>query len=399
MNRIYVSIGVLFLVYELFCYLPPRNIQPEDVIGHPPTVSGVVHIHSNLSDGSGTVEEIATAARGAGLNFFVLTDHNNANARKLGFEKNYEGVDAFVEMEVSTPAGHLLSFYSQTEARDWKESEIIDITWRHYLGEKTIPGLFAYIAHPSNHKTPWSRIDKFTDGIEVVNFDSLWQKQFSDNSVSFITTVLIAPFNPFLAALRFFQFPKKDFNTWDTMNSLNPGGSGILAHDAHAKIKMTPSTDFRFPDYLRTFKLASNVVFLEEPPVANFESRKRQIYQRLKKGHSAFVLQAIYPYKGNDFKLVCGDGTYRSGDKANLRNKDCNFEIYRPKNFLYPRIVRLLRNSEVIKESVQNEPIISFPVDAPGSYRLEVSIRTPIYKRLFAPAEIPYLYYNPIYVH
>ena len=46
-------------------------------------VRGVVHVHSTLSDGSGSPEEIVAAAVAAGLDFVVLTDHNNFYAKPL----------------------------------------------------------------------------------------------------------------------------------------------------------------------------------------------------------------------------------------------------------------------------------------------------------------------------
>ena len=39
--------------------------------------TGALHIHSRYSDGTGTIEEILSAARGAGLDFVVLTDHDS----------------------------------------------------------------------------------------------------------------------------------------------------------------------------------------------------------------------------------------------------------------------------------------------------------------------------------
>jgi hypothetical protein len=56
--------------------LPPaaRTLQPDP----PPTVVlGGYHVHSNRSDGSGTVDEIAAAAARAGLTFVVFTDHGD----------------------------------------------------------------------------------------------------------------------------------------------------------------------------------------------------------------------------------------------------------------------------------------------------------------------------------
>src|SRR4051794_28091353 len=44
--------------------------------GAPGGIHGAYHVHSTRSDGQGTPEQIAHAAKKAGLQFVVLTDHN-----------------------------------------------------------------------------------------------------------------------------------------------------------------------------------------------------------------------------------------------------------------------------------------------------------------------------------
>ena len=69
-------------------------------------VPGIVHVHTTLSDGGGTPEEVIRAARAAGLRFLVLTDHNNLDAKP--FEGYRDGVLVIVGTELSTTAGHIL---------------------------------------------------------------------------------------------------------------------------------------------------------------------------------------------------------------------------------------------------------------------------------------------------
>ena len=38
---------------------------------------GAIHIHSNHSDGTGDVNLITKAAKSAGLDWIIITDHNN----------------------------------------------------------------------------------------------------------------------------------------------------------------------------------------------------------------------------------------------------------------------------------------------------------------------------------
>ncbi|MFN8091344.1 MAG: PHP domain-containing protein [Vicinamibacteria bacterium] len=85
--------------------------RPLPLVGAAPAdgyvrVAGVVHVHTTLSDGGGTPEEVVAAARAAGLSFVALSDHNNLDAKPL--EGEHDGVLVLVGSELSTPAGHVL---------------------------------------------------------------------------------------------------------------------------------------------------------------------------------------------------------------------------------------------------------------------------------------------------
>ena len=67
--------------------------------------AGAIHIHSTLSDGSGTVPEIVGDARAAGLDFIMLTDHEHLQARDLGYEGWHDDLLCLVGEEV-TPRFH-----------------------------------------------------------------------------------------------------------------------------------------------------------------------------------------------------------------------------------------------------------------------------------------------------
>jgi len=62
--------------------------KPAELVGEAPSdgwlrLGGVVHVHTTLSDGGGTPEEVVGAARAIGLDFVAITDHNNFDAKPL----------------------------------------------------------------------------------------------------------------------------------------------------------------------------------------------------------------------------------------------------------------------------------------------------------------------------
>ena len=64
-------------------------------------VACVVHLHSVHSDGTGTVAQIAAAARRAGVDVVLLTDHDTLEARRRGEEGWHGPVLVCVGSEVS----------------------------------------------------------------------------------------------------------------------------------------------------------------------------------------------------------------------------------------------------------------------------------------------------------
>ena len=80
-------------------------------------VSCVVHVHSTYSDGTATVPELLDAARGAGADAVLLTDHDTLGARGDGWEGMHEGVLLLVGTEVSPKQGHYLAFGVAGEIR------------------------------------------------------------------------------------------------------------------------------------------------------------------------------------------------------------------------------------------------------------------------------------------
>src|SRR5258707_7685749 len=69
-------------------------------------VSGVVHVHRTMSEGAATPDEVIVVARAGGLDYVVITDHNNLDAKK--WEGYHDGLLVIVGIEISTTAGHVL---------------------------------------------------------------------------------------------------------------------------------------------------------------------------------------------------------------------------------------------------------------------------------------------------
>ena len=110
---------------------------------------GAFHVHTRYSDGTGSVPDVIDAAKEAGLDFIVLSDHDTMAARREGWEGSHEGLTVILAPEI-TPLrqGHVLAMnvdhclgYAATHNRT-------------VLDDIAKQGGYAIIAHPMGKHKP-----------------------------------------------------------------------------------------------------------------------------------------------------------------------------------------------------------------------------------------------------
>lgn len=141
-----------------------------------PELLGALHVHSVHSDGSGTVLEIARAAREAGLDFVIIQDHDTLGARAETGSGFVEGVFIGVGAEVSPPQNHYLAFgVGELPSHDLPPQAIVD-----HVNER---GGFGFLAHPMDIGSRVLRLPSYAwtaleatgyTGLEVWNMMSDW---------------------------------------------------------------------------------------------------------------------------------------------------------------------------------------------------------------------------------
>lgn len=122
-----------------------------------------LHVHTSASaDGRSSLEEIARAARRAGLDAVAVTDHNLCTP----LPERLEGVLLIPGCEVSTRAGHILGLFLTGQLPSWTappepEEAVAAIRAR---------GGLAVLAHP--YQKPGAAPEDFSfplDGLETAN--------------------------------------------------------------------------------------------------------------------------------------------------------------------------------------------------------------------------------------
>ena len=87
--------------------LPPGRLSSAEPV-RDDTIAGVVHVHTNRSDGLSSPDEIAAMAARASLQFVVFTDHGDGTRRPdpPAYRSGVLCVDA---VEISTSGGHVVA--------------------------------------------------------------------------------------------------------------------------------------------------------------------------------------------------------------------------------------------------------------------------------------------------
>jgi hypothetical protein len=352
--------------------------RPFEVAGETPRdgyarVAGVVHVHTSLSDGGGTPEEVIRAARATGLGFVAITDHNNLDAKP--FEGYRDGVLVLVGSELSTNAGHILGlgipdpvFRFSGDPKDGLE----DV---RYLGG------FSFAAHPLNPRedlrfTGWDLPGPW--GLELLNGDSEWRRAGARN----VLTALLYGLNRRYALLGSLGPPDDVLARWDGLLALRDV-PGIAGADAHSRLPLTRSRSVRFPSYEALFALARNYALLDAPLTGEAARDTPAVLDALRRGRSYVGLDALAPAGGFSFTVEGPDRRGTMGESVLLAPG-----LVLRAGGQVPRGARLLllRDGRPLREALER---IEEPVPGPGVYRVEA--RVPGW-------HVPWILTNPIAV-
>ena len=354
-----VLLLALFLGFQELGLLDhePLNSAASLPAGPPYEYNGALHAHTNLSDGTGSLEEVASAADSLGLDFVVITDHNTLDGREL--EGRRGSCTVLVGSEISTDDGHVLAFgIPETPYRlggDGAET-ISDV---RELGGMSV------IAHPVNDQNGWSSpVRVRADGIEIFNADSLWRNapiwKLLFGSAAFLV-------NPSRTMLLVMDDARQERHQWDAYLETGPI-TGLAGADAHGTIRLG-GWDFRFPRYEDSLAWFPVHILTDTELTGKIGLDKRVIQDALKRGSCYLSLGAIGPVSGFRFNAVSNDPAQRVGMGRSLTS-DGRVTLVAELSAEKPVKIVLLKNGAVVKENWGGR--LEYASASPGVYRAEV---------------------------
>ena len=330
---------------------------------------GAIHIHTKLSDGTGDINSVVKAAKKAGLDWIIITDHNYYDKD----EGIFNGIYVIKGEEISPQYNnHYLALGIKRQIEPDKDPQV-------YVDKVREQGGFGFSAHPdegmyidddgstctrqnSHHCIPWTNKNIKPDGIEIWNWFSNWADNLCDKSLYHLAY-------SYIHKHRIVKKPSRiTLDWWDKLNNdapdIVPAIGGVDAHALKFYKYIIPVTVF---PYETCFSTVTNFVYLKENISKNFEIAKQQIFDAIKFGNNIIINRQI-SQELPDIYITNSEGTYFAGENIKLDNECClHFEA----NDMMETC--LIYNGK--EETKYTSKKFIHPITKNGKYRLEVYYR------------------------
>lgn len=349
---------------------------------HESELVGNIHIHSQYSDGRGSIREIAAAAQKAGLDFIIITDHNTLEALHRGEEGYYGNVLALIGTEVNEGENHYLALGVGQEISMNEENpqEIIDeVNRQEGWGAMAHPcekGSPLYQKGRTYNWTDWSV--KGFQAIEIWNYLSQWK-----DAIRSIPQGIFHVLFPH-AAFRKGAFSEV-LEIWD--QRLRDGerifaSGGSDAHDIRIHVLGIPIT---IGSYGLSFRCINLHLLLTDPLTGKIPEDKKSILEALYRGSYWVSYDYYKSSQGFSFTMAAPNGRAVTGERIAV-HPQLKARIKTPSK----ATVYLIKDGQ--RYSVSRAKKMHIFTDLqPGVYRVEVWHRVRGFPRAW-------IYSNPIWV-
>src|SRR5687768_1026552 len=282
-----VAAVVLYLVLTL-----PPGSQHLPAAPAATTIYGAYHIHTNRSDGGGSLADVAAAAAQAALQFVIVTDHGDAT-RPPEPPQYLHSVLVIDAVEITTISGHLVALGLHRESPyplgGQSRDALEDV---HRMGGWTVA------AHPDSPHAglQWRPDDVAVDGFEWLNADSEWR---DESTGRLLLTLGRYFFRPSESIASIFDRPAASLRRWDELSKRRTvvALAGVGAHarigldeDAEAQASRTI---FARPSYKDMFRTVAQGVALREPLTGEAGRDASAILTALRSGRTFSVVRAV----------------------------------------------------------------------------------------------------------
>lgn len=348
--------------------------------------AGAIHFHSSYSyDGCQPIDRIIQDGLGAGLDYAILTDHFNLDAKKDGWERFHVSGDQklllLVGEEISPRYNHYLALNLSSpivfSKADFHSQDMIDAV--------NAQGGFGFIAHPDHAGAPYISLRAYPwVDWKVTGFAglSIW------DLIGDWTASLSSPWGlvrGLLCPSRTLKGPhRQTLQRWDEL-SQRMHCVAIGEIDNHATRKRIAGVARSYFPFAFAFRTIRTHVVLPAPLTGVVETDRKTIYGALQQGQSYVSLDLWQNPKGFQFQIL--DATQRVDMGGRIKRQGpALVDVKLP----MPGRIRLIRNGRVIRDE-RSRAYLERDIELPGVYRLEVDQKIGGRWR-------PWIFSNPIWV-
>jgi hypothetical protein len=335
---------------------------------------GDSHIHSKYSDGSGTVRRIIKAARKAGLDYIIITDHNTMQAMEEGAEGWYDDLLVLVGEEIGAYGRrHYLAFGITEEIKP----EDLQQDIRRYIEAVRLQGGIGFVPHPYG-------LDKPSFDVSVMPWDAWEDPGYAGLELwSYMcdlaeNTTRLNIFRHYFDPDKAIHGPSLDLlKRWDQLCQTRRV-VGISGSDVHAG-RIFPF--IYFLSYKRVFRSIRTHLLTPSPLSPDLTESKELVYCALKNGNCFFAHDALMDSTGFRF------GAFTAEGRELLMGDEIRLESWAEIEVLSPvcASLRLFRNGHPVKELEADG--LAWKATEPGVYRAEAQY-----------CRRPWVFTNPIYL-
>ena len=357
------------------------------------TVPGILHIHTNRSDGSGTPDEIAAAAARTGLKFLVFTDHGDAT-RTPDPPVYRSGVLCIDAVEISTAAGHYvaLGLPAAPYPLAGEPRDVVEDVRRL--------GGFGIAAHPDSPKDGlrWGDWNALIDGMEIINPDTSWRARVVQPGLGSKFGLLAAlgtyPFRPEETIASLLGEPAGLVDRWDSLIARR-AIVGIAGVDAHAKLAPFDAEpgDNRYslpiPSYEAAFRTLSVHVRPDRPFAGDAGADAGALLTGIRQGHLYTAVDAIASPASFEFTAATSSRSAQQGGELAATEGPITLRV---KSNAPPSFTTTIRQGSLVLTTDRHEQEFALAVP-PGAaaYRVEIHASD-------RPGQPLWIVSNPIYV-
>lgn len=344
---------------------PPLSNPPSDPPGRR-RFKGVIHVHTHLShDSRGTEDEIVRAAKSAGLDFVMLTDHNSPDLFAHAGTRERDGVLLIRGAEIRCDGQYILAV-GLDRYIDSRAMACAEVAAAVAARDGVAIG-----AHPARF-AQWD--DAAIVGVEVWDlYDEAkaarWR--FPGWALDILLWYGTYPEEILSRLVRRPDRPLAAFDAQTTRRRL----TAIGTPDAHQNIRIPGR---QLDPYPLTFRLVP--VYLLAP-----ERTRDALLDALRNGRAYFAFELFRPAPTFAFRVIDSAGrVFTVGDDVPPA-EGLMVEVHAPARGR----ITVLRDGRRLARTEGDR--LSVPVDGPGAYRAEVEISVQGRWR-------PWIVANPVYV-